>query len=119
MLVLSAPSSNPVPLVAEERLHNLTPRQPRRLNLKRVGRFLSVDHFVRADQELGRTAQRTETLSGIWRRLPEEAKALADALVEIGFFERRGSSQEPEYWVPFLYRDALNMIQGTAELEEE
>jgi hypothetical protein len=67
----------------------------------------------------GRTAQRAETLAGTWGKSPQEAKEIADSLVDVGFFERRGSPQEPEYWVPFLYRDALNMIQGTAELDDE
>ena len=40
---------------------------------------------------------------------------IADSLVDVGLFERRGSGQEPEYWIPFLYRDALGMVQGTAE----
>jgi hypothetical protein len=40
---------------------------------------------------------------------------MAHELAEIGFFERRGERDAPEYWVPFLYRDALDMVQGTAE----
>jgi hypothetical protein len=35
--------------------------------------------------------------------------------VDIGFFELRGTKQEPVYWVPFLYRDALNLVQGEAK----
>lgn len=62
-----------------------------------------------------KTLQRIETLARIWGEGVEESRIHAEALVEVGFFERRGSGQDPEYWVPFLYRDALNMIQGTAE----
>jgi hypothetical protein len=46
---------------------------------------------------------------------PDEARALAEQLVEVGFFERRGTKQDPAYWVPFLYRDALQMVQGEAK----
>lgn len=65
-----------------------------------------------------RTLQKLETLATIWGVPSAEARALADSLVEVGFFERRGSRERPEYWVPFLYRDALRMIQGTAEVDE-
>ena len=63
----------------------------------------------------GRTAQNLDTLSKIWNRDPSVTRALAGSVAEVGFFERRGSREEPEYWVPFLYRGAPNMIQGTAE----
>ncbi|MGH9343729.1 MAG: P-loop ATPase, Sll1717 family [Terriglobia bacterium] len=66
-----------------------------------------------------KTKQKLETLSKIWDVPASETRARADSLVEVGFFERRGSREEPEYWVPFLYRDALNMIQGTAEVEAD
>ncbi len=36
-------------------------------------------------------------------------------LVEVGFFERRGSRDIPDYWIPFLYREALELTQGAAE----
>lgn len=62
-----------------------------------------------------KTLQRVETLTKIWDESDERTRKIADSLVDVGFFERRGSRQEPEYWVPFLYRDALDMIQGTAE----
>ena len=42
------------------------------------------------------------------------AQAKAEELVEIGFFQRRGSRDAPAFWVPFLYRDALEMVQGRA-----
>ena len=37
------------------------------------------------------------------------------SLVEIGFFQPRGARENWTYWVPFLYRDALNMSQGIAD----
>jgi hypothetical protein len=36
---------------------------------------------------------------------------------DVGFFERRGTAGDPDYWVPFLYRDALGLVQGEARLE--
>ena len=62
-----------------------------------------------------RTSQQIATLARIWEIDDEATRELAEKLVTIGFFERRGSREQPEYWVPFLYRDALSMIQGTAE----
>ncbi|HEX7079722.1 MAG TPA: hypothetical protein VF329_01750 [Gammaproteobacteria bacterium] len=62
-----------------------------------------------------RTLQRPETLAKIWGISPIEAHGRANDLVSVGFFERRGSREAPEYWVPFLYRDALELVQGAAE----
>jgi hypothetical protein len=63
----------------------------------------------------GRTSHTARSLSQVWNVEAGEAASTANGLSEIGFFEKRGSKDEPEYWVPFLYRDALDMIQGTAE----
>lgn len=62
-----------------------------------------------------KTLQTPETLAQIWGIAKEEAITRASMLASIGFFEQRGSKQAPEYWVPFLYREALDLIQGTAE----
>ena len=62
-----------------------------------------------------KTLQTPETLSELWSVSREEADARAGELVSIGFFEARGTRQSPEYWVPFLYRDALDLVQGAAE----
>lgn len=65
--------------------------------------------------ERQKTQQTLETLAAIWGVKREKAQEAAAKLVEIGFFEeRRGLKGEPTFWVPFLYRDALNMIQGPA-----
>jgi len=55
------------------------------------------------------------TLAQVWKVDVDRAKPMAEELVEVGFFEQRGTQERPEYWVPFLYRDALDMVQGTAE----
>jgi hypothetical protein len=62
--------------------------------------------------EREKTQQTRDTLAALWRCPAERAAEIAEKLVEAGFFERRGSKEEPLYWVPFLYRDALKLVQG-------
>jgi hypothetical protein len=62
-----------------------------------------------------KTQQTPATLSEIWGMTQEKALATAEKLVEVGFFEKRGSREQPAFWVPFLYRDVLQMIQGVAK----
>ena len=59
--------------------------------------------------------QTTGTLSKIWNVSEEDAEVTADGLVKVGFFEQRGSAGSYTYWVPFLYRGALDLIQGKAD----
>lgn len=56
------------------------------------------------------------TLSKIWGVEESEARSKAKRLIEVGLFEPRGSKEHPDYWVPFLYRDALQLVQGEAKL---
>lgn len=64
----------------------------------------------------GEKAEQTgSSLANIWNCPEEEARREAQALVELGFFEARGDRSAPSFWVPFLYRDALNLIQGAAD----
>jgi len=62
-----------------------------------------------------KTLQSPESLASIWQVSQDDAIARANALSVIGFFEPRGTRQSPEYWIPFLYRDALELVQGAAE----
>jgi hypothetical protein len=62
-----------------------------------------------------KTSHTPDTLAGIWGISREEATVKANQISAIGFFEKRGTSQNPEYWVPFLYRDGLELVQGAAE----
>jgi hypothetical protein len=62
-----------------------------------------------------KTQQTPATLAKIWGVSQEKALANAEKLAEIGFFEGRGTKEQPLFWVPFLYRDALRMVQGQAE----
>jgi hypothetical protein len=65
--------------------------------------------------EREKTQQTPETLARIWDVGLDKAIALAESLTKVGFFERRGTKDRPTFWVPFLYRDALDMIQGPAD----
>ena len=58
---------------------------------------------------------RRETLAAIWNTSAEEATTKPLELVGLSFFAGRGSRQEPSFWVPFLYRDALKLVQGSAD----
>ena len=62
-----------------------------------------------------KTQQTPGTLAKIWNVSLEQALANAERLTDIGFFERRGTKEQPLFWVPFLYRDALKMVQGPAD----
>ncbi len=67
----------------------------------------------RLDRE--KTEQTPETLADIWDVPEAEALRIATELHEIGFFERRGPKAAPNFWVPFLYRPALHLVQGSAD----
>ena len=59
-----------------------------------------------------KTEQTVDSLAELWEMNRDQAVAQAQRLVEIGFFELRGSQT---FWVPFLFRDALSMSQGLAD----
>lgn len=61
-----------------------------------------------------KTQQKPSTLAIIWDIEEERAISIADSLVEVGFFERKGTKDNPDYRVPFLYRAALEMVQGSS-----
>lgn len=65
--------------------------------------------------EREKSDQRPSTLAQIWNVSEEEAVSIAEQLVRVGFFERRGGKGDTSYWVPFLYRDALELVQGQAK----
>ena len=62
-----------------------------------------------------KTQHTAQTLAEIWKVSANEASDIAAKLVDAGFFERRGSRDKPVYWVPFLYRPALKLVQGSAD----
>lgn len=65
--------------------------------------------------EREKTNQTPQSLAEIWGVDGVQAVAIADQLVDVGFFQRRGPKDQPMYWVPFLYRPALALIQGSAD----
>jgi hypothetical protein len=71
------------------------------------------EYLVQLERE--KTNQSPESLAEIWKIDVPEAGRIAALLVEVGFFEIRGRTMEPDYWVPFLYRPALKMVQGSAD----
>jgi len=62
-----------------------------------------------------KTQQSIDSLAKLWKCGVVKAADTAEKLVETGFFEKRGSKDTPNFWVPFIYRDALSMVQGAAE----
>lgn len=58
--------------------------------------------------------QPTSSLARIWGVKEDEATSRARRLVEVGVFELRGDKRTPRYWVPFLYRPGLAVVQGKA-----
>jgi hypothetical protein len=61
-----------------------------------------------------KSAQTQDSLQSVWGVDAQEATRVARRLVEVGFFEERPVKGTLIYWVPFLYRDALELVQGTA-----
>lgn len=59
--------------------------------------------------------QYPESLSRIWKVDLDEALQRAKRLVDVGVFEPRGPKSAPRYWIPFLYRPELAVIQGKAQ----
>ena len=71
-----------------------------------------IAHLLKLERE--KSEQNTETLGQIWRTTEHETTKVAEKLVDIGFFSLRGTKLAPVFWVPYLYRDALKMVQGSA-----
>lgn len=63
-----------------------------------------------------KTEQTPDTLAVAWSFGTDEAQRVAAKLVDVGFFELKGTKQAPIYAVPFLYRSAAHMIQGKAKV---
>ncbi|MBR1277463.1 P-loop ATPase, Sll1717 family [Bradyrhizobium sp. AUGA SZCCT0283] len=66
-----------------------------------------------------KTAQTPQSLADLWGISQDEALIKARRLVDLGFFEERGAREDPTFWTPFLYRNALNLIQGRAETDDD
>jgi hypothetical protein len=62
-----------------------------------------------------KTEQTVETLGALWGVDTTTTIQISDRLAEVGFFQKRSVRDSDTLWVPFLYRDALKMIQGLAD----
>lgn len=91
----------------------LTPVSTARYEQTLCAEFPTLKMYVEK-MEREKTEQSRETLSKLWKVPQDKASEIAERLVEVGFFERRGTKESPRYWVPFLYREALDMVQGSA-----
>jgi hypothetical protein len=88
-----------------------------RLNQYLYAEYASERPFVsKLDGE--KAEQTPDSLSDLWGIDRNTAINKAKELVELGFFEQRGTKEEPTFWVPFLYRDALHLVQGRAEADD-
>lgn len=65
--------------------------------------------------EREKSTQFIESLSKIWHVDFQATTEIAEKLTEIGFFEKMGEKDSPIYKVPFLYRPALDLVQGSAD----
>jgi hypothetical protein len=71
-----------------------------------------INDLTKLERE--KSEQNLETLQQIWGYADQETSLLAAKLFDIGFFASRGTKVSPVFWVPYLYRDALKMVQGSA-----
>jgi hypothetical protein len=55
------------------------------------------------------------SLSKAWHLPVEVTMTTAHHLVDAGFFEKRDTKDGTEYWIPYLYQEALNLVQGHAD----
>ncbi|MFA4084809.1 hypothetical protein ONA92_24220 [Mycobacteroides salmoniphilum] len=58
----------------------------------------------------GKTRHNADSLMAVWGLSRSETLQIAESLVGVGFFEARAD----DFWVPFLYRPGLNLVQGSA-----
>lgn len=59
------------------------------------------------------------SLARIWELELGEALGVARRLRDLGFFEERGPRENPTFWIPFIFRPYLSLIQGRAEEVED
>lgn len=64
---------------------------------------------------LQKTEQNINSLKNIWGLSKDETMDKVKKLVDIGFFEEKVGAQDSRFWVPFIYRNELAMIQGAAD----
>lgn len=76
--------------------------------------FPSLKSFIQK-LESEKTEQTITSLARIWELEADDTKKIIRKLVDIGFFAERGNNANPRYWIPFLYRNELKLVQGLAD----
>jgi hypothetical protein len=89
-----------------------------RLNQYLYAEYASQRPYV-AKLEGQKAEQTADSLANLWKISRDAAITKAEELVELGFFEKREKSDQTTFWVPFLYRDALHLVQGRAEGDDD
>jgi hypothetical protein len=64
-----------------------------------------------------KSEQTVASLAKVWGLSAEDARKEAEELVKIGFFESRTIKGNQSYWIPFLFRPFLELVQGKADDE--
>ncbi len=76
--------------------------------------FSDLKAFIERLREQKAT-QPLSNLMSLWGVNQEEALSIASRLEEIGFFQRSGAFPDVSWRIPFLYRPALDLVQGSAD----
>ncbi len=63
----------------------------------------------------GKSRYGIQSLASLWEVTPDEALVRAQALVDIGFWAKEQKDGDTEVWIPFIYRDGLDISQGQAD----
>lgn len=63
----------------------------------------------------GKSRYSLSKLCEIWKKQSDEALLRINALADIGFWRKEMSGDEVEVWIPFIYRDGLDITQGKSE----
>ena len=68
----------------------------------------------------GKSELSLDNLKGLWNVEQAESIKLADELVEIGFFKKKTTEEfGTTYWIPFVFRPALELTMGRAAQSED
>jgi len=94
------------------------------VSLYRLERTLYAEHpRLRDKVEMlrgGKSELSIENLRGVWHLDQSETGKIADELVEVGFFRKKQTEGVgTTYWIPFVFRPALELTMGRASQAEE
>lgn len=85
-----------------------------RLELTLYAEFPALMPFVEKLKKQ-KAEQTNRNLADLWDVSEPEADRLANQLADVGFFKEIKASSGSTWWVPFLYRPALDLVQGSSE----